>query len=349
MKGVVYCGPRDVRLAHDLPVPEVTGPRDAVVRVTTTSICGTDLHPYRGELPDFAAGTVLGHEFVGTVAAAGPEVPFAAGDRVLASDVVACGRCGNCAAGRHYQCPQVTLFGYSTVVGASLPGGQAEYVRVPFADVVLSRVPADLTDEEALFAGDILATGYAAVEAAGLAPGETVGVVGGGPVGICAAMCAAAAGAARVVVSDPDPARRARAETLGFTGAMPGEFRVALARCGAVDGAAAVIEAVGSQDALIGAVHGAGPCGRIVVVGAHHAQDLAFPAGTAFARELSIRFVVGNPIRFRDRVLALVRADRLDPAAIISHRLPLSDAVHAYDLFDRRAAFKVVLDATVES
>jgi 2-desacetyl-2-hydroxyethyl bacteriochlorophyllide A dehydrogenase len=335
MKGVVYHGPGDVRVHDDLPMPELRGPRDAVVRVTITAICGTDLHPYRHELPGLPAGTVLGHEFVGTVFAAGAEVPFAVGDRVLASDLVACGRCRNCVLGWHYQCAQATLFGYGTVVGESLPGGQAEYVRVPFADVVLSRIPADVDDEEALFAGDILTTGYAAVEAAGVRPGETVAVIGGGPVGACAAMCAVTAGAARVVVVDPDDGRRAWARSQGWLAAQPDSPEAA--------DADVVLEAVGDAEALRCAVRTAARCGRVVSIGAHHSPDLPFPADIAFARELSLRFVVGDPIRCRDRVLDLVRADRLDPTSLVSHRLPLSAAANGYRLFDRREAVKVLL------
>jgi 2-desacetyl-2-hydroxyethyl bacteriochlorophyllide A dehydrogenase len=338
VRGVVYRGPGSVEVAADLPEPQVTGPRDAVVRVRATGICGTDLHPYRGEVPAFEPGTVLGHEFAGEVVDAGREARWAAGDRVFASDVVACGRCERCRRGWHYQCPDVTLFGCSTLVGAALPGGQADYVRVPYADVVLSRTPDDVTDEQALFVGDVLSTGHCAVEAAGIEPGGAIGIVGAGPVGLCTAMCARAAGADTVVLADPDASRRELATGLGFAATTPDGLAAAL------EGhAAALVEAVGSAAALGLAVHAAAPRGTVVVVGAHSATPAPFPAGVAFARELSMRFVVGDPIRVRDRVLALLRAGLVDPGAVVSHRLPLADAVHAYDLFDRRVATKVVL------
>jgi len=343
MRGVVYCGPRSVRLADDLPMPTVAGRRDAVVRVTTTAICGTDLHPYRGEIPAFEPGTVFGHEFVGVVVDAGEDVPFPAGTRVVASDVVACGRCSVCVKGWHYHCPQVQLFGSSTLVGPDLPGGQADYVRVPFADVVLSPVPADVADEDALFVGDILSTGYGAVAASGIAPGAVVGVVGAGPVGLCAAMCATAAGASRVVMADLDPVRRAFAESLGFTAAAPEEFTAALERASDKQGARAVIEAVGTGAALGLAVDGAGPRSTVVAIGVHHAPDTPFDAGVAFARELTVRFVVGDPIAVRENLVPLLQAGRIVPSKIISHRLSLDDAVRAYELFDRREASKVVL------
>ncbi|MEU4210433.1 alcohol dehydrogenase catalytic domain-containing protein [Streptomyces sp. NPDC026206] len=343
MKGVVYRGPGKVEVCAHLPRPRAGGPRDALVRVTASAICGTDLHPYRGEIPAFAPGTVLGHEFTGVVVEAGAEVPFAPGERVVASDIVACGRCERCARGWHYQCPQVTLFGYSTVVGRPLDGGQAEYVLVPFADVVLTRCPEDLTDEQALFVGDVLTTGYTAAHAAAITPGDVVGVVGAGPVGLLSAQCAAAFGAAHVVVSDPDPRRRSKAGEMGFTAVAPDGFTGALRGASAGPGAAAVIEAVGTAGALACAMDGAGHRATVVAVGSPSSQAAPIAAQAAFARELTLRFAVGDPIRWREQVLSLLRAGRLDPTPVISHRLPLSEAVRGYELFDSREALKVVL------
>mgnify|MGYP001210453235 CR=1 FL=1 len=343
MRGAVFHGPYDVRLRTDLPEPKVTGPRDAVVRVSRTAICGTDLHAYRGELPGFGVGTVLGHEFVGTVVAAGDEVPYRPGQRVVASDVVACGRCPICARGWHYQCPEVTLFGYSTVVGESLDGGQAEYVRVPYADVVLGACPDGVTDEQALFSGDVLATGYVAACRAEITPGDTVAVVGGGTVGILAGLCARVVGAAAVVVADPSPARRAAVAECGLVPASPDRLAEVVAEVSAGRGARSVIEAVGTDAALTLAVATAAARGTVVAVGAHHSAAAPLDAGAAFARELTLRFAVGDPIAVRDDVLALVRAGRVDPTVVISHRLPLAEVTRAYELFDRREATKVVL------
>jgi threonine dehydrogenase-like Zn-dependent dehydrogenase len=136
LRGTVFHCPYHVTLRHDLPKPRILAERDAVVRVTRAAICGTDLHAYRGELPGFATGSVLGHEFTGVVVEAGAAIDYLPGQRVVASDLVACGRCPFCAHGWHYQCPEVILFGYSSVVGRPLDGGQAEYARVPFANVV---------------------------------------------------------------------------------------------------------------------------------------------------------------------------------------------------------------------
>ncbi len=342
MKAVVYRGPRRV-VVQEMAQPRITHPRDAIVRVTRTAICGTDLHPYRGEIPGFPAGTVLGHEFAGTVQDAGPEVPFTAGQRVFASDIVACGRCADCARGWHYQCACVTLFGYATVVGTDVAGGQAEYCRVPFADVVLSRTPEDVTDEQVLFVGDVLTTGYAAARNAAITPGDLVAVVGGGPVGLLAALCARTAGAACVVVADPDPGRRAFAASFGLLAAPPEHLSQTVRELTSGRGAQAVIEAVGSDGALRCALDAAGPRAAVSAVGAHHSAAMPFPTELAFTRELTLRFTVGDPIALRDQVLALVRSGQLDPSKIISHRLPLREAPAAYELFDSRRAFKVVL------
>lgn len=347
MKALVYAGPHRVE-CREVAEPRVAHPRDAVVAVTLSAICGTDLHPYRGELPDFAPGTVLGHEFVGVVVDAGPEVPFTPGTRVLASDLVACGRCPMCERGWHYQCPEVTLFGYDRVVGRPLGGGQAEQVLVPNADVVLSALPDDMDDEHALFAGDILTTGLAAAEAAGLTPGATVAVVGCGAVGLLAAQAAALLGAGAVVASDGDDRRRAQARSLGIDAVGPDDLDAAVRDRTAGRGADACIEAVGTDQALLAAVEVAGPRAVVVAVGAHHSPATPFPSGTAFARELTLRFVVGNPLRSRHQALALVRAGRIDPTTVISDRMPLTDGPAGYELFDAREATKVVLrpDAT---
>jgi 2-desacetyl-2-hydroxyethyl bacteriochlorophyllide A dehydrogenase len=339
---VVYRGPGQVAV-EELQPPRLLGPRDAIVRVSSAGICGTDLHPYRGELPDFAPGTVLGHEFAGTVHEAGPAVPFAVGSRVFASDIVACGRCWACGRGWHYQCTQVDLFGYADVVGAGVPGGQAEYVRVPFADVVLAATPDDISDEQAMFVGDALTTGYAAAQAAAVTPGDVVAVVGAGPVGLLAALCARVSGAGRVLLADPTPSRRVLAEEFGLQTVAPQRLNAALSQLTGGRGADAVIEAVGSPEALMLALQAAGPRAGVAVVGAHHSTAAPFPAGLAFSRELTVRFVVGDPITLREPVLRLIRTGLIDPAKLITYRLPLAQAPTAYRLFDHQKALKVVL------
>ncbi|NDZ99824.1 alcohol dehydrogenase catalytic domain-containing protein, partial [Streptomyces sp. SID10116] len=205
MRALRWHGTRRAEVADDVAMPRVEEPRDAVVRVVRSAICGTDLHPYRGEIDGFPAGTVTGHEFTGVVEETGPEVRgLRAGDRVVASDIIACGHCRSCRHGWHYQCDRVGLFGYATVVGTrAYAGGHAEFVRVPFADTVLFPIPDDVGDERALFVGDVLATGYACAVGAGVRPGDTVAVVGCGPVGLLALEVAWLLGAARVLAVDP--------------------------------------------------------------------------------------------------------------------------------------------------
>jgi 2-desacetyl-2-hydroxyethyl bacteriochlorophyllide A dehydrogenase len=341
MLAAVFEGARHIRLRTDLVVPTVTGTRDAIVRVTRSAICGTDLSAYRGHLPGFAVGTVLGHEFTGTVVEAGAAASQIPGRRVVGSDIVACGRCPACIKGWHYQCAEVTLFGYSTVVGRPLAGAQAQYVLVPNADVVLAEIPDDLTDEQALFTSDVLATGYQAARAAAIRPGDTVAVIGGGPVGTIAALCARVAGAGAVIVAEPNQARRSASEQHGLIAVDPDRLESTVRT---VSGsAAAVIEAVGTDAALGLALTAAGPRATVVVIGAHHAAWAPFPVGIGFARELTVRFVVGDPVLVRDELFALIRSGRLDPTMVVSHRLPLTEVAHGYKLFDRLEASKVVL------
>lgn len=343
MIAAVFRGPGRIEV-DDVARPALRHERDAIVRVTRAGICGTDLHPYRGEIPGFRAGTVLGHEIVGVVEDVGPDVAnVSPGDRVVVSDVIACGRCHWCLRGWHYHCRHVSLFGYDEVVGPYMPGGQAEAVHVPFADVVLAPLPDNVTDEQALFVGDILTTGWTGAAEAGIEPGDVVAVVGCGPVGLCAARAAPVFGAAHVVAVDPVPRRRAAAGEAGANAAEPAFAADAVRDLTAGRGADVVLEAVGTDAALALAIDLVRPRGTIVAVGAHHSTAMPFPTGRAFGLELTLRFAVGVPIRWRDTLLPLIADGRLDPTPIVSHRLPLGEAAVAYDLFDRREATKVVL------
>jgi 2-desacetyl-2-hydroxyethyl bacteriochlorophyllide A dehydrogenase len=344
MQAVQWFGPGDIQV-QTLPSPERQAARDAILRVTCSAICGTDLHPYRGEIPDFMVGTVMGHEFTGIIEDIDSAIThLRPGDRVVASDIIACGQCWYCQRGWHYQCMHVSLFGYGTVVGPYVPGGQAEFVRVPFADVVLAKIPDTLTDEQVLFAGDILATGFMAVEAAQVQPGATVAVVGCGPVGLFAIQSAYMLGASRVLAIDPDQQRQAAARQAGAH-ALPYDDHL-IEQIRAITsgrGADAVVEAVGSEAALTLALATARPRGIVVAVGAHHAKAMPFSSQSAFSRELTLKFVVGDPINARDRIFPLLETGRLNSTQIISHRLPLAQAKAAYALFDRHEAVKVLL------
>lgn len=333
MRAVVLQGPRQVEVC-ELAEPVVKEASDAIVAVSLAAICGTDLHAYRGEVDGVPPGTVLGHEFVGEVVAVGAGVRSRVpGERVVASDLIACGRCRWCERGWHYQCPRASLFGSGTVVGAEVDGGQAELVRVPNADLLLCPVADGVADEDAVFVADVLATAWMAVAESGLGEGDSLAVVGCGPVGLCAIGCALRAGAATVFAVDPDPRRVARAVELGAV-AVAGDPE-----------ADVVVEAVGSDAALATALELVRSRGTVVAVGAHRSEAMPFPARDAFARELTLKFVVGDPIAVRDELLAEIEAGRLSPGSIVSHRLPLERAAEAYRLFDEREAVKVVLHA----
>jgi threonine dehydrogenase-like Zn-dependent dehydrogenase len=347
MRAAMLCAPGRVELT-DVPWPEVREPRDAVVRVTRAAICGTDLHPYRGEIPGFRPDTILGHEFVGIVEDAGLRAGVAPGARVVASDVIACGRCWWCEHGGHYQCERVSLFGYGEVVGSYVPGGQAEAVRVPFADTVLASVPEGVTDDQAVFVGDVLTTGWTAATEAGVADGDVVAVVGCGPVGLCAALSAQLEHAT-VVGVDANPDRRRRIAELGMISASSDDARQVVDELSAGRGADAVVEAVGSPAALTAALALARGRGTVVAVGAHHEPAFPLDTGDAFGRELTLRFAVGDPIRCRDTLFGHLAAGRLDPARVVTHRLPLDDVDQGYALFDRGEATKVLLSPAAGS
>lgn len=336
-------GPRQTEVVEQ-PRPQLRQPDDAIIRVTLAAICGTDLHPYRGELPGFRPDTVLGHEFVGIVEQVGAGATrVSEGQRVVASGVIACGRCWWCDRAEHYQCRHVSLFGYGGVVGTYVPGGQAELVRVPFADAVLHPIPPDVGDEQALFVGDVLATGWTAAVDGGVGPASVVAVVGSGAVGLCSVLCSRALGAATIVAVDSSAARRAGAGAAGATPVAPATALELVRDLTCGRGADVVIEAVGSDNALAAALSLVRPRGIVVAVGAHHATAFPLATGDAFARELSLRFAVGDSIRHRETLLSLIAAGRLDPAPLVSHRLPLAEAPAGYVLFDQGEAVKVLL------
>lgn len=334
--------PGQIRL-KDVEAPKLLFPTDALVKVTLTSICGTDLHPYRGQLPGFSAGTIMGHEFTGVVVAVGDAVAkHKVGQRVVASDLIACGTCWYCRRSLSYHCSSVSLFGYGQVVGSYTPGGQSELVRVPFADTTLFSIPDTVSDEEALFVGDILSTGYACIHKASLVEGDTVAVVGGGPVGLMAAMCARLLRPANVYVVEPNPKRQLVAREIGAIPLSPDEVEP-LFESTHRRGADTVVEAVGSQEAFQLALRLVRPAGTVVCAGAHHSRAMPFDLEDAFARELSLRFVVGNPLAYGKQLLQLIEQGSLKPAKIITHRLPLAQVEQAYRLFAAQEALKVVL------
>jgi threonine dehydrogenase-like Zn-dependent dehydrogenase len=343
VKAVVLRAPGDVAV-EEVADPTILEPDDAIVAVRATAICGADLFPFHGLTPGFEAGTVLGHEFAGEVVEVGPAVEHVRpGQRVVNASMISDGTCPSCRAGRVTQCEGRSLFGYSGVY-PRLDGGQAELVRVPQADRALRALPDEVSDEAAVFLADILPTGFAAVARGGVSAGDTVVVVGCGPVGLMAVLCAAGV-AGRVIAVDGVAARRGLAERLGAEAAAPDEAPAAVAAATGGLGADVVIEAAGSAGGLDASLRLARGRGVVSVVGAHFEPDYPLDNALMFERELTLRFSIGDPTADGGLLLSRLSSGELDPGVIVTHRLPLADAAEAYRLFDSREATKVVLSA----
>ena len=344
MLAVRTYGPADLRL-EEVPEPAILEPTDAIVKVSASAICGSDLHVYHGKIPGIEAGMVCGHEFAGEVVEVGAGVlDIVAGQRCVASMFSACGRCPACLRMEHRRCPRFGMFGYGVAFG-DLAGGQAEYVRVPFADMTLAAIPEGLSDHDVLLTSDILPTAYTALERGGAGSGDVVAVVGAGPLGQLVTMCAPLFGCSTVIAIDVVPDRLKEAEALG---AVPVDARSedpfdAVYDVTGNQGADLVIEAAGNGAALETALAVVRIAGRVVMVGVLVDEPFPISAGEAFLRGLSITGLVGEPLRYRADLLRLIGARRLDPARIISHTLPLTEAVEAYRMFDAREATKIVL------
>jgi threonine dehydrogenase-like Zn-dependent dehydrogenase len=343
MKAVVLRGPGDVAV-QEVADPSLREPGDAIVAVRATAICGADLFPFHGLTPGFEAGTVLGHEFAGEVTEVGSGVErVRPGQRVVNASMISDGTCPSCVAGRVTQCEARSLFGYSGVY-PRLDGGQAELVRVPQADRALRVLPDEVSDEAAVFLADILPTGFAAVVRGGVSAGDTVVVVGCGPVGLMAVLCAAGV-AGQVIAVDGVPARRELAERLGAESAAPEQAAALVAEATGGLGADVVVEAAGSPGGLDASLRLARGRGVVSVVGAHFEPDYPLDNALMFERELTLRFSIGDPTADGELLLSRLSSGELDPSAIVTHRLPLSEAAEAYRLFDSREATKVVLSA----
>lgn len=344
MRAVVFDGVREVHVT-DVPDPAIELPGDAVVRVTRTAICGSDLHFFHGKAP-IDPGDVLGHEAAGIVEAVGTDVErFSPGDRVVVAFNIACGACWFCRRGETQLCDDFRNLG-AGAFGGSLAGAQATHVRIPTADVNLLRIPDGMDDERALFVGDILTTGVYAASIAEIEPGGTVAVVGCGPVGFFCIQAARAFGAGQVFAIDLEPGRLELAASVGAVPVNARERHPASALAEATDGrgADAVLEAVGTPAAFESAVGMVRRGGRVVVVGVYAGESVELQLGVYWARALTIRFSGICPVHaWWERAMEEVIGGRIDPSPLISHRLPLEDAAHGYALFDRREATKVVL------
>ncbi len=383
MKALVFHKPLDVRV-ETVSDPKIEEPTDAIVRVTASSICGSDLHIYNGFFPQ-RKPLVLGHEFMGIVVEVGSGVKkLKVGNRVIVPFPIACGRCYFCQADLPGHCDQSNpkhygpeggtvegkgggLFGYTELYGG-YQGGQAELVRVPYADFGPRRVPDRLTDEQVLFLTDILPTGWTAIDWAGLKGGETVAVFGCGPVGLMAQKCAWLRGAGRVIGLDREDYRLqkaqqvARSETINIEEVDPVE---AIRAMTGGRGADVCVDAVGMEahrsflkkmsnviHAQVGSIHALELAlsavrrgGVVPVVGVYGAPYDKFPLGQIFDKAIRLQAGQAPVHRYVDELLKLVEGGKLQTDDIITHRLPLSRAPHGYEIFCKKleGCVKIVL------
>jgi 2-desacetyl-2-hydroxyethyl bacteriochlorophyllide A dehydrogenase len=342
MRAVTFQAPGEVRV-EERPEPELLERDDAVVQVEATGVCGSDLHIYHGRVV-IEPGFTLGHEYVGTVVAAGDGVTeVAEGDRVLGCYCSACGNCFFCRRGDFHKCDEGRVFGHGKALG-SLQGAQAEQVLVPHANLTLRRVPEEMSDEAALFAGDVMGTGWHAVDQAGIRPGDSAAVLGLGPVGLCAVLAARAAGAAKIIAIDTVEERLRMAEEFGAQAVHLTEEdpRVAAKRATGGRGVDAAIEAVGHPDALELAARVTRKAGTVAAIGVY-AERILLHMGVIWIKALTLKTGHANVIGHVDRVLAMMAGGVLDPTPLVTHHMALADAEEAYAVYDRREALKIVM------
>lgn len=339
MRSVVVDGPGSIRV-DTRPDPGLPGADGAVIEVTATAICGSDLHFYEGDYT-LVDPVPLGHEAIGTVVEVGPEVTSVrAGDRVMVSAVAGCGHCAGCATLDPIRCHSGPLIFGSGALG----GAQSELLAVPGADFQLARIPDGLCDEEALLLTDNLATGWAAALRADIPVGGTVAVLGLGAVGLCAARSALFLGAATVLGIDPVQRRRERAAVMGMTPAEPSATTAAMELTGG-RGVDAVIDAVGSDTTMADALTAVRAGGTVSVVGVHDLQPFPFPALPALVRSITLRMTTAPVQQTWPQLVPLLQSGRLSVDGIFTTEMPLEAAADAYRAVAARSGdvVKVVL------
>jgi alcohol dehydrogenase len=344
MKALVYHGPGR-KAWEEVPNPEITDESDIIVRVDATTICGTDLHILAGDVPEVHAGRILGHEAVGTVDEIGDNVrTLSPGDRVLVSCISACGTCRYCREGRYGQC----LEGGGWVLGHTINGTQAEYVRVPYPDTSTFRIPDGVPDEAILMLADILPTGYeVGVLAGGVRPGDVVAVVGAGPVGLSAIACARLFSPSHIVAVDLSDARLEAARHFGADVTVNDSREDPMAVIKNLTGrlgADVAIEAVGTPATFELAVRLARPGGRIANIGVHGSAAVLH-LEKQWARDITITTGLVDTSS-TPTLMRLVASGQLDAARLVTHHFDLNDIDKAYEVFGNpaaSAALKVML------
>ncbi|MFD2512274.1 zinc-dependent alcohol dehydrogenase [Pontibacter locisalis] len=366
MLAMNYRGPQRVRLDRNKPMPEILHPQDAIVRVTRSCICGSDLHLYNGNVPDTRVGETFGHEFIGIVEEIGPDVhKLKVGDQVIVPFNIACGQCtfckqelyGNC----HEANPQATavggIFGYSHIAGG-YNGGQAEYARVPYADVGPMVIPADMHPDDAVLLTDVVPTGYQAAEMGGIQKGDTVAIFGAGPIGIMAAKCAWLFGAGRVIVFDKEEYRldfvRKYAQCEAYNFMSIEDPVVFMKKTTDSLGADVCIDAVGAEaagsklqtftgrktllqagsaTALQWAINSAKKGGVVSIVGVYGPTLNMVPIGNALNKGLTIRGNQASVKRLLPRLIKHIQNGVINPKELITHHIPLEEIADAYRIF----------------
>ena len=335
MKAVVYKGNGEIALA-DRPVPKILDDRDAIIKVTLTTICSSDIHIKHGAVPRAVPGTILGHEFVGRVVETGSAVKkIKPGDRVSVNVETFCGECFFCKRGFVNNCTDPDG---GWALGCRIDGGQAEYVRIPFADNGLTVIPDHVSDEQALFNGDILSTGYWAAKIGELNPADTVAVIGAGPTGLCTMMCARLYTPARIIAIDTDEYRLNLAKEKGLADItlIPGRDDPEKVIKELTDGRGAdtVFEVAGGADTFQTAWKIARPNAVVVVVAMYEeAQELPLP--DMYGKNLVFKTggVDGSYCR---EIMDLTACGKLDAGFLITHRCSLNDIMNAYDIFENK-------------
>ncbi len=349
MRAVTYHSPGDLRVER-VPDPALLAPTDALVAVTLAAICGSDLHVWHGREKGLDAGTVMGHEFLGTVLEVGPAVSgIRCGDRVVSPFTTSCGECFYCAHGLPARCLHGQLFGW-VEDGAGLHGGQAEMVRVPLADTTLVRLSDDLAPESGLVLGDVLATGYHCAILARVQPGAIAAVVGCGPVGLMAVLAARELGAARVFAIDSVPERLALAARMGGEPVALGpDTRGTVREATGGRGPDAVLEAVGTEAAARLAFDLVRPGGTIGAVGVHHEATFPFSPGQAYDKNLTVSIGRCPARHYMERLIPVAARHETELSALFTHHVGLGDAPAAYRTFDAKAdgCIKVGVDLTL--
>lgn len=381
MKAVCWQGKQKMSVEH-VPDPRILAPHDCIVKITSTAICGSDLHLYNNWVAGMREGDILGHEFMGEVVEIGAEVKkLAVGDRVVVPFPIACGQCWYCKQGVVSACDNTNpnahmleamygftgsgIFGYSHLYGG-YAGGQAEYARVPFADVGPLKVPDDLSDEQVLFLSDILPTGYQAAERGDIKAGDVVAVWGAGPVGQFCMQSARLMGAERVIAIDRIPERLAMAQRVSKATDVinyeeTDDLVELLKQMTGGRGPDVAIDAVGMEahgtdllalmdrakqkvrlqmdrpNALRQVIQAVRKGGTVSIIGVYAGFEDKFPVGAIFAKGLTVRAGQCDAHKYLPRLLRHVQAGEFDPTGIITHRLSLSEADHAYRIFNDKS------------